>query len=96
MHKAMEEGFRSNQEYEDAGLPACVSLVNSVASAEIPRLNHYYRIDQPKSPSKKDKHKPPLQPDEDKMPIPSGQILVCKIFLQKCIHDSKTPFFNNA
>jgi len=40
MHKTMEEGFRTNQEYLDAGLPACVSLVNSVASAEIPRINH--------------------------------------------------------
>ena len=40
MHKTMEEGFRTNQEYVDAGLPACVSLVNSVASAEIPRINH--------------------------------------------------------
>jgi hypothetical protein len=35
----MEEGFRSNEEYDEAGLPACISLVNSVASAEIPRLN---------------------------------------------------------
>ena len=27
--------------------------------------------------------------------IPSGQILVCKIFLQKCVHDNKTPFFDS-
>lgn len=40
MYKTMEEGFRSNQEYMEAGLPACVSLVNSVASAEIPRLSY--------------------------------------------------------
>lgn len=39
MLKAMEEGFRTNQEYEDAGLPACVALVNTVASAEMPRLH---------------------------------------------------------
>jgi hypothetical protein len=28
--------------------------------------------------------------------IPSGQILVCKIFLQKCIHDHKNQHFNPA
>ena len=26
--------------------------------------------------------------------IPSGQLLVCKIFLQKCTHDVHTPYFN--
>jgi hypothetical protein len=45
MHKAMEEGFRSNEDYESAGLPGCVALVNSVASAEIPRLNQLIKVD---------------------------------------------------
>ena len=35
----MEEGFRSIQEYTEAGLPGCIALVNSVASAEIARIN---------------------------------------------------------
>ena len=38
IHRAMEEGFRSFNEYTDAGLPGCISLVNSVASAEIARI----------------------------------------------------------
>jgi hypothetical protein len=74
-------------------LPACVTLVNSVASAEIPRLNHYFKINSDgRSPtkSKKDKFKLGYE-----IPVPSGQILVCKIFLQKCIQDPRTPYFNN-
>jgi hypothetical protein len=39
----MEEGFRSQSEYEHEGLPGCVSLVNSVASAEISRINHFLK-----------------------------------------------------
>jgi len=69
MLKVLEDGFRSNQDYEDAGMPACVTLVNSLASAEIPRLNHFFNKMQ-----KSDKN-------EGEIPIPQGQILVCKIFL---------------
>lgn len=39
----MEEGFRSIQEYTEAGLPGCISLVNSVASAEIARINAFFK-----------------------------------------------------
>ena len=39
----MEEGFRSIQEYTEAGLPGCIALVNSVASAEIARINQFLR-----------------------------------------------------
>ena len=39
----MEEGFRSIQEYNEAGLPGCISLVNSVASAEIARINQFLK-----------------------------------------------------
>lgn len=42
IHRAMEEGFRSQAEYDSAGLPSCVSLVNSVASAEIARINSFF------------------------------------------------------
>ena len=38
----MEEGFRSIHEYTEAGLPGCISLVNSVASAEIARINAFF------------------------------------------------------
>ena len=41
----MEEGFRSIQEYTEAGLPGCISLVNSVASAEIARINAFFKND---------------------------------------------------
>ena len=43
IHRAMEEGFRSSSEYEEAGLPGCVSLVNSVASAETARINQFFK-----------------------------------------------------
>jgi hypothetical protein len=39
----MEEGFRTPTEYQqETGLPLCVSLVNSVASAEIARINSFF------------------------------------------------------
>ena len=46
IHRAMEEGFRSYGEYLDAGLPGCISLVNSVASAEIARINAFINTDE--------------------------------------------------
>ena len=42
----MEEGFRSFQEYTEAGLPGCISLVNSVASAEISRISAWTQTDE--------------------------------------------------
>lgn len=38
LFKIVEEGFKAPEEYEYHGLPAYVSLVNSVASAEMPRI----------------------------------------------------------
>ena len=46
IHRAMEEGFRSFSEYSEAGLPGCISLVNSVASAEIARINAFFKNDE--------------------------------------------------
>ncbi len=44
MYRAMEEGFRTPQEYQqEIGLPISVSLVNSVASAEIARINSFFQ-----------------------------------------------------
>jgi len=43
IHRAMEEGFRTASDYESDGLPGCVSLVNSVASAETSRINWYLK-----------------------------------------------------
>lgn len=45
IYRAMEEGFRSVQEYQEAGLPHCVALVNGVASAEIARINSFLRAE---------------------------------------------------
>jgi hypothetical protein len=41
----MEEGFRSQNEYNDTALPNCIPLVNSVASAEIARINSYFQAE---------------------------------------------------
>lgn len=45
IHRAMEEGFRTQVEYQETGLPLCVSLVNSVASAEIARINSFFQAE---------------------------------------------------
>jgi hypothetical protein len=39
----MEEGFRSQGEYVETQLPNCIPLVNSVASAEIARINNFFQ-----------------------------------------------------
>ena len=39
----MEEGFRSQGEYLETPLPNCIPLVNSVASAEIARINAHFQ-----------------------------------------------------
>jgi hypothetical protein len=39
----MEEGFRSQGEYVETQLPNCIPLVNSVASAEIARINSFFQ-----------------------------------------------------
>jgi hypothetical protein len=43
--KAMEEGFRSQNEYKMMGMPPCVGLVNSIASAEGSRINNFFNGD---------------------------------------------------
>jgi len=45
IHRSMEEGFRSQGEYDDTELPNCIPLVNSVASAEIARINSYFQAE---------------------------------------------------
>jgi len=45
IHRAMEEGFRSVPEYQSTSLPHCVALVNSVASAEIARINSFFQAE---------------------------------------------------
>lgn len=41
----MEEGFRSKSDYEEAGLPGFVGLVNSVASADLARINQFVKAE---------------------------------------------------
>ena len=81
--KALEEGFRSVAANEEAGLPPCVGLVNSVASAEIPRLNHLLKNHQKQETQSPSKIKKPRS--EDPPIIPSSQILLSKIFLKKTV-----------
>lgn len=86
----MEEGFRSASDYESDGLPGCVSLVNSVSSAETSRINYYLKNEvgsaQARAAAKRERAAD-LRGDKEKaikkgiVHIPSGQILVCKIFL---------------
>ncbi|CAG9310144.1 unnamed protein product [Blepharisma stoltei] len=38
IHRVMEEGFRTPDEYRDINLPGCIPLVNSVQTAELSRL----------------------------------------------------------
>ena len=45
IHRSMEEGFRSQGEYNETALPNCIPLVNSVASAEIARINSYFQAE---------------------------------------------------
>ena len=45
IHRAMEEGFRSQSEYSETQLPNCIPLVNSVASAEVPRINNFLQAE---------------------------------------------------
>lgn len=41
IYKAMEEGFRTPNEYSHLGMSHYVALVNSIASAETPRINSF-------------------------------------------------------
>lgn len=58
IHRAMEEGFRSQSEYAETNLPNCIPLVNSVASAEIARINAFFQ-DQEGYPNLKNKSQTP-------------------------------------
>lgn len=39
LYRAIEEGFKSVSEYEEMGMPSYITLVNSIASAELPRIH---------------------------------------------------------
>ena len=39
--RAMEEGFRGASDYQGLGMQHCVALVNSISSAETPRINQF-------------------------------------------------------
>ena len=90
IHRAMEEGFRMTQEYEALNLPSCVSLVNSVGSAEISRINQFLKNEdgfaQVRSAAKRERLAI-LRADSEEaikqgiIQIPAGQLLICKIFL---------------
>lgn len=45
LHRAMEEGFRSQHEYKDSPLPNCIPLVNSLASADLARINSFFQAE---------------------------------------------------
>lgn len=43
LHRVMEEGFHLPSEYQQKNLPDFIPLVNSVASAELARINAFYQ-----------------------------------------------------
>jgi hypothetical protein len=45
IHRAVEEGFRSPSDYQNAGMPSCVGLVNSVASAETAKIKYFLKAE---------------------------------------------------
>lgn len=45
IYRAMEEGFRSPQEYSMLGMLPQITLVNSIISADSPRISSYLRSD---------------------------------------------------
>jgi len=103
IHRAMEEGFRSQSEYFETQLPNCVPLVNSVASAEIARIHSYFqdqegyshiRNSKGKNSSFSNREGQDMTPQKGFIQIPSGQLLVCKVFLSKCVQDTYYPHFN--
>ena len=98
----MEEGFRTQSEYADTDLPNCIPLVNSVASAELARINCFFKDEdgyaQMRTAAKASKQGDTKGPENSFQrglaQIPSGQLLVCKVFLSKCVPDVNFPNFN--
>lgn len=84
-------------------MPNCIPLVNSVASAEVPRINNFLQAEdgyaQMRSAAKAHKQSnlrenQELTIQKGLVQIPSGQLLVCKVFLSKCVPDVNYPHFN--
>jgi len=84
-------------------MPSCVGLVNSVSSAETAKIKFFLKAEdgtaQMRSAAKREKQaelRGNLENTIERglVQIPTGQILVCKIFLQKCVQDTKCPHFN--
>lgn len=59
-------------------LPEATPLVNSVLSAELPRIEEFFDNTENK--------KGVLVPS-------SGFVIICKVFLNKCVSDVNHPFF---
>jgi len=73
----MEEGFRTPAEYSSMGMNPHISLVNSVANAESPRINAYLNKDKTANFLS---NKSMISIIKDLEHLPSGHILVCKVF----------------
>lgn len=81
IYRAMEEGFRNGNEYQNMGLDAHVSLVNSIYSAESARINAYLKGDGVTDLSLSKSFSTNSLDNLRKIAhLPSGHILVCKVF----------------
>ena len=103
MFRAMEEGFRTPNEYASFNLAQCVPLVNSLSVADLPRIRHFFcnetafaqlRSSTKSSTLKEIRMNKELALAKGLVQVPSGYVLICKVFLSKAIHDIYNPIFN--
>ena len=107
MLRAIEEGFRSSEEYQREGLAPFIPLVNNMTSADLPRVKEFLSTENGKAllraaakESRKRRKGHLLENCEEMgfsrglVAIPTGQILVCKVYLGECILDSVRPHFD--
>jgi len=79
--RAMEEGFRSPDEYSSLGIKPNIALVNSVVSAESPRITSFLKGEDNNMYSKDQNNKSDHSSRKNKIEhLPSGHILVCKVY----------------
>lgn len=75
IYRAIEEGFRTPEEYSQIGMKPYITLVNSIASAESPRINAF--LNRNKDDASSFMHNTSLTSIKKKLEhLPSGHILV--------------------
>jgi hypothetical protein len=101
--RTIEEGFRAPEEYKLMGMSHYPGLVNSVASADLSRISHFFKTEEGlaeiRSSKKVNKLANMLEDVEalsqGYVRAPSGQLLVCKVLLSNCQPDKENSYFNS-